>query len=153
MNESVTIRRPRAGEEAAWLALWEGLAEGAPEPCDPEAPRAVWRRVLAGSEGMGLWFAVDSDDRPQGFVLSVVFPYSFSTRPICYLLDLYVAPALRGQGLGRRLIEQLAAEGRAAGWMKLMWMTQADNRQAQRLYDKIAVRSPLVRYDMPLGEN
>src|SRR5690606_9980757 len=93
MSSSIAIRRPRATDEAAWRALWEGLVATGPEPCSAEAPAAVWRRVLTPGDPMALWLAVDADDRPVGFVLSVVFPYSWSTRPVCYLLDLYVAPA------------------------------------------------------------
>jgi ribosomal protein S18 acetylase RimI-like enzyme len=148
---TIAIRRPRAADEAAWLGLWQALVATGPEPCSAEAPATVWRRALRPNDAMALWLAVDAADRPQGFVLRVIFPYSWSTRPVCYLLDLYVAPELRGQGLGRRLIEQLAEEGRAAGWLKLMWMTQHDNAEAQRLYDRIATRSSLVRYDLMLG--
>jgi hypothetical protein len=50
-------------------------------------------------------------------------------------------------------MEALAALGRREGWLKIYWMTQADNVTAQRLYDKLATRSPLVRYDMMLNEH
>jgi len=153
VRQNITLRRPRAADETAWLELWRALVATGPEPCSEAAPAAVWQRVLRDGDAMGLWLAVDGADRPAGFVLSVVFPYSWSTRPVCYLLDLYVAPALRGQGVGRRLIERLAEEGRAAGWLKLMWMTQHDNHEARRLYDRIATRSTLVRYDMMLQEH
>jgi ribosomal protein S18 acetylase RimI-like enzyme len=53
--------------------------------------------------------------------------------------------------VGRRLIQALAERGRAAGWLKIYWMTQADNAAAQALYDKLAKRSPLVRYDLLLA--
>lgn len=152
-QQGITIRRPRADDEDAWHALWNDFVQGGPEPCSAEAPAAVWRRVLASAEPMDLWLAVDLQDRPVGFVLSVVFPYSWSTRPVCYLLDLYVAPEARSQGLGRRLIERLAAEGREKGWLKLMWMTQHDNARAQALYDSLATRSSLVRYDLMLGDH
>ncbi len=153
MTGPIALRRPRAADEAAWRGLWDALVATGPEPCSAAAPAAVWQRVLRADDPMGLWLAVDAADHPVGFVLSVVFPYSWSTHPVCYLLDLYVAPTLRGLGVGRRLIEQLAAEGRAAGWLKLMWMTQHDNAEAQHLYDKVAIRSTLVRYDLPLTEH
>lgn len=153
MANEIAIRRPRATDAAAWHRLWQALVATGPEPCSADAPAEVWRRVLTPGDAMGLWLAVDGEDRPVGFVLSVVFPYSWSTHPVCYLLDLYVAPEQRGQRLGQRLIEHLAAEGRAAGWLKLMWMTQHDNVTAQRLYDRIATRSTLVRYDMMLSDH
>ncbi len=153
MGGSIAIRRPCAADAAAWLGLWQALVATGPEPCSAEAPAEVWQRALRPDDAMALWLAVDAADRPVGFVLRVVFPYSWSTRPVCYLLDLYVAPELRGQGVGRRLIQHLAEEGRAAGWLKLMWMTQHDNAEAQRLYDKVATRSSLVRYDLMLGEH
>lgn len=149
----VLIRRPRVGDEADWRALWNDFVTTGPEPCADDAPAAVWQRVLDPAESTNLWLAVDEADRPVGFVLSVVFPYSWSTRPICYLLDLYVAPGARGRRIGQRLIERLAEEGRAAGWLKLMWMTQHDNAQAQALYDRVADRSSLVRYDLTLAEH
>ncbi len=95
--------------------------------------------------------AADSEDRVVGFVLYVTHSYSWSTRPVCYLLDLYVRPESRQQGLGRALIDALAEIGRKEGWLKIYWMTQADNAMAQALYDKVAERSPLVRYDLYLA--
>lgn len=152
-QKDYAIRRPTAADERSWHALWKDFVLGGPEPCSAEAPADAWRHALAPEEPMGLWLAVDPQDRPVGFVLSVVFPYSWSTRPVCYLLDLYVAPEARSQGLGRRLIERLAEEGRTAGWLKLMWMTQHDNARAQALYDSLATRSSLVRYDLMLGDH
>ena len=77
--------------------------------------------------------------------------YSWSRRPIAYSLDLYVEPSLRSAGIGTALIERLAELGRKAGWLKIYWMTEADNDKAHALYGKIATRSPLVRYDFPLN--
>jgi GNAT superfamily N-acetyltransferase len=95
--------------------------------------------------------AVGEEEEPIGFLLYVTHPWSWSARQVAYLLDLYVAPSWRGRGIGSALIEHLAQFGRKEGWLKIYWMTQADNEAAHRLYEKLAVRSALVRYDMMLN--
>lgn len=70
------------------------------------------------------------DDEPIGFAL---FFHNFSTfvgRPGLYLEDLYVRPAFRGRGFGRRLLAHLAriAVDRGCGrfeWSVLDWNAPA----------------------------
>lgn len=133
--------------------MWDDFVAGGPEPCASGAADFVWRSVLDPEGPMKLIIAADGDDRPIGFLLYLTHPYSWSTRPVCYLLDFYVEPAWRGRGVGRSLLTALRDHGRAAGWLKVYWMTQADNAAARRLYDGFAKRSPLVRYDMMLNEH
>ncbi|MGF1609713.1 MAG: GNAT family N-acetyltransferase [Kiloniellales bacterium] len=148
------VRPARSNDEAAWLAMWWDFVEhsGPPEPCSPDSPPAVWRWIMDPGHAMGCLIA-ESDGQVVGFVLYLVHPYSWTLRPICYLLDIYVRPKHRGAGLGRALIDALAEQGRAEGWLKIYWMTQADNTRAQALYDKVAERSSLVRYDLYLASH
>jgi ribosomal protein S18 acetylase RimI-like enzyme len=145
------IRPARAEDEQDWIAMWRDFTKTGPEPCAPDAAAAVWRRVTDPSDPMKCVVAVGSEDRAVGFVLYLTHAYSWSTRLVCYLLDLYVRPEERRQGLGRALIDALADIGRADGWLKIYWMAQADNAAARALYDKVAARSPLVRYDLYLA--
>jgi ribosomal protein S18 acetylase RimI-like enzyme len=58
----------------------------------------------------------------------------------CYLNDLYVNPAARGMGGGRRLIEAVQEEAKARlGCSRVYWLTAPDNTAARALYDKVAV--------------
>jgi len=52
--------------------------------------------------------------------------------------DLFVEPALRGKGLGRRLIEAVTDVARKDGRSCVQWLTQHENHTAQRLYNKVA---------------
>lgn len=65
------------------------------------------------------------------------------------LNDLYVAPASRGTGTGRALIERCRELCRERGAEKLVWETAPDNATAQRLYDGIgAAKSTWLSYEL-----
>lgn len=145
------IRAAVPNDRQRWLAMFAALVATGPEPCAADAPDYVWDCVSAAGHPMRLLIATDRSDDAIGFLLYLTHPYSWSRRPIAYLLDLYVEPSMRSAGIGTALIERLAQLGREAGWLKIYWMTQADNDKAHALYGKIATRSPLVRYDFPLN--
>jgi GNAT superfamily N-acetyltransferase len=146
------IREVALRDEQRWHAMFAALVATGPEPCAHDAPAFVWNSVTTADHPIRLLMAVDRKDEAIGFLLYLTHPYSWSCRPVAYLLDLYVEPANRGRGIGRALIERLTQIGREAGWLKVYWMTQADNEKAHALYGKIAQRSPLVRYDLILND-
>lgn len=145
------IRPVAEKDEQMWYAMFAALVATGPEPCASDAPAYVWDCISATEHQMRLLIAADYEDRAIGFLLYLTHPYSWTRRSITYLLDLYVDPNLRGSGIGTALIEQLAEIGRQAGWLKIYWMTQADNDKARALYDKLGTRSALVRYDKHLN--
>jgi GNAT superfamily N-acetyltransferase len=147
------IRGVAPKDEQRWYAMFAALVTMGTEPCAADAPGFVWGHVSSVDDPMRLLIAANSSDEAIGFLLYLTHPYSWSRRPIAYLLDLFVEPDCRGSGVGRALIERLAEIGRKSGWLKIYWMTQADNDEAHALYGKIARRSPLVRYDLPLNEH
>ncbi|MFP3617112.1 GNAT family N-acetyltransferase, partial [Paraburkholderia sp. SIMBA_050] len=53
------------------------------------------------------------------------------------------------RGVGRRLIEDLVALGRARGWSRLYWHTRRDN-PARKLYDTFVQADDFVRYQLAL---
>jgi GNAT superfamily N-acetyltransferase len=146
-----TVRAAAAHDKKLWLAMWRDFVRSGPEPCAPKAAEVAWRRIMDPANPMKCLVATDAGDTAIGFILYVTHPYGWSSRSVCYLQDLYVRPESRRRGCGRALIEALSDVGRRAGWLKIYWMTQEDNVPARRLYDTIAVRSPLVRYDLPLA--
>lgn len=145
------IRTAETKDRERWLAMFASLVATGPEPCAPDAPDHVWACVRDPGQPMKLLIAADQGDRAIGFALYLTHPYSWSRRPVAYLLDLYVEPEARGAGLATALIERLAELGRDAGWLKIYWMTQAENAKAHALYGKLADRSALVRYDLHLN--
>jgi GNAT superfamily N-acetyltransferase len=108
---------------------------------------ALWQRIFAqqGIHAVGI--------RVDGVLVGLAHYFFHSnvwTADICYLQDLYVDNAYRGQGLGKALIEHVAQQARAHGSPRLYWMTQSSNETARRLYDKVAAHTGFIRYEMPL---
>jgi GNAT superfamily N-acetyltransferase len=68
----------------------------------------------------------------------------------CYLEDLFVEPACRGQGVARALIEAVAASAREHGSPRLYWLTHESNATARALYDKVANASGFIEYEYPV---
>jgi GNAT superfamily N-acetyltransferase len=81
-----------------------------------------------------------------GFTVCVLHPGSWTLTPVCYLEDFFVDPGIRGQGIGRALIEDLLSTAQRRGWSPVYWHTRRSNEAARRLYDKFAEADDFVRY-------
>lgn len=149
-KRAVVVRPVTPADEGLWRRMWEDFVTLDTEKCPQSATDFIWRNALDTSHAMKLLMAVDGEER-LGFLLYTTHDFSRSVRPVAYLLDFYVVETARGQGIGKALIAHLAELGRVKGWLKVYWMTQVDNADARRLYDKFGQTSPLVRYDMRLN--
>ena len=76
-------------------------------------------------------------DIPVGIAICFVGFSTFMARPHLNIHDLAVIPAYRRQGVGRLLLERVAAKGQELGCCKLTLEVRADNHSAQRLYEAV----------------
>jgi ribosomal protein S18 acetylase RimI-like enzyme len=68
---------------------------------------------------------------------------SFSTwigRPGVYVQDFYVADAFRGQGVGERLLQRLAAITRERGGRYIRLAVDTQNFRAQAFYTRVGIK-------------
>jgi GNAT superfamily N-acetyltransferase len=118
------------------------------EEIDEERNRAFFRRFLAPSED-GLLLGARQEGRLVGY--ACLYWHFSSTQAVETILmnDLYVDTQLRGQGVGRALIEATVEIARERGAAAVEWSTAPDNHTAQRLYDSTgAERSEWVSYEL-----
>lgn len=131
------------------------------ERIDDERNRAFFSRFLAPSEDgllLGAWgeaneSEVPADGREELFGYACLYWHFTSLTPAETVLmnDLYVVEPARGRGVGRALIEASAAVGRKRGAHLLQWVTDPENKTAQRLYDTTgAEREPAIEYELEL---
>ncbi len=146
---TVTIRAAQAEDESAWRALWEQYLAFYGVALAPEVTAATWARILAPG-GIEMRVAQEENGALLGFATWLTHPSTWTLAPDCYLEDLFVAPAARGRGIGRALIADLAALGRARGFARLYWHTAEGNARARRLYDSFVPADGHLRYRMAL---
>jgi GNAT superfamily N-acetyltransferase len=138
------IRDPSAADEMPWRKLWSQY-NAFYEADIPEIVTArTWQRMLDPVSAIfGRLACIDS--MVIGFSVSVRVDSTWTIAPTCYLEDLFVAPAVRGHGIGRMLIQDLVYRAKTQGWSRLWWHTRASN-PARRLYDEFAKADDFVRY-------
>jgi len=132
-------------------AVWERLARGYNDFYETVLPDSdydrAWRRLLADKEILGLGARLDG----RMFGIAHFLLHSNIWRDeVCYLQDLFVDEAARGQGAARALIDAVAATARRHGASRYYWQTKQDNARARALYDKLARFRGFIRYDYSL---
>ncbi|RHZ94854.1 GNAT family N-acetyltransferase [Cereibacter sphaeroides] len=143
------IRSLEAADEAAFRALWADYLTFYRVDLAPEVTDATWARLLDPASPLTGRLAL-TEGRLRGFALHHTHLSTWNLCPDVYLEDLYLEPSARGLGLGRALIEDLMALGRASGCGRLYWHTDEDNRTARALYDRFTPSDGHVRYRLAL---
>lgn len=144
------IRDAAPADEHGWRGLWAAYNQFYGSVVPGEVTDATWRRILDPRSAIFARVA-ERDGALLGFSVSVLHEGTWTTSPICYLEDLFVAPQTRGGGIGRALVQDLVDLARMRGWSRLYWHTEADNLVARRLYDGFVSADDFVRYRLLLG--
>jgi GNAT superfamily N-acetyltransferase len=145
VSSSCLIRAALPSDEAAWRRLWRGYCEFYETTLPEDVSSRTWKRILDPDSAV-MCVVAELEGQVCGFAHCVVHENTWETQPVCYLEDLFVAPAARERGIGRALLEWLRNAMRAEGWARLYWMTREDNVPARRLYDQFAQADGFVRY-------
>lgn len=144
-NSSVTIAPLSKADYERWLDLWQRYLTFYDTSLPLSTIEATWHNLLDKDTpiyGFGAWI----DDTLVGFTHVVLHPNTWNTTDCCYLEDLYVDESVRGQGVGRALIEQVYTFASQKSCNRVYWTTQADNSSARLLYDSIATKTDMVQY-------
>jgi len=126
-DQAPTIRPARPEDVPAVVAMVHELAdyERAPEQCHLTEEQLAAALFPAAPSGRGPALfghvAVDATDQPVAFALWFLNFSTWEGVHGIYLEDLYVRPAARGTGVGRRLLATLAAICVERGYRRLEW--------------------------------
>jgi GNAT superfamily N-acetyltransferase len=118
---------------------------GTPTP-GPAVLTARLERLLAGPHVLALL----SGERAVGVALVTLRPNVWYDGPVAVLDELYVAPALRGRGLGSRLLAATESEVRRRGGQLLEINVDGDDTDARRFYVRHGYANHEPGEDQPL---
>jgi GNAT superfamily N-acetyltransferase len=89
-------------------------------------------------------------DGPDGLALMRFRPSLWSDGLECYLGELYVVPALRGQGRGRALMDAALAFARERGADHIELNTDEGDHAAHALYESVGLKPTATYYEREL---
>jgi GNAT superfamily N-acetyltransferase len=149
----ILVTELRPDDRDRWAELWRLYLEFYETTLPPENYEHTWARLLDPAAPIhGFGARLGHTQAPLVGITHYLFhPHAWSAKEVCYLGDLYVDPAARGGGIGRALIERVAAIARERDCLRLYWTTKEDNARARRLYDYIARFNGFIRYDYALS--
>src|ERR1700753_3946470 len=131
---AISIRQATPADAPQILALIRALDEYEREPDAVRATEADLLRDGFGPNPFYFCLIADSDGTPAGFAL---YFFNYSTwlgRPGLYLEDLFVLPEFRGLGLGKALLQRVAAIAVEKACLRLQWELLDWNQPAIDFY-------------------
>lgn len=139
--------RLRPDERDSWEALFRGYIDFYGRTLPDEEYERAWRRLQAGTEIHGC--GARDGEQLVGIAHFLTHAHT-NASDVCYLQDLFTAPQFRGRGVGRALVEHVAAWGRRRGCGQLYWRTHESNAAARVLYDAVAENRGFIVYQRDL---
>ena len=146
---SVTIRALRPEDRSEWAELWQGYLTYYQTSVTPEVYESTFARLLSKDAHEFHALVAETGGRLVGLTHYLFHRHAWKVENVCYLQDLYARPESRGSGVGRALIEAVYRAADANGTPAVYWLTQDFNATARRLYDRIGVKTPFIRYNRP----
>lgn len=144
-----TIRPLGAEDEAAWRVLWTDYLTFYKTTRPEDVYASTFARLLGDDAQDFHCLIAEQDGVPVGLVHYLFHRHCWRIENVCYLQDLFAAPAVRGTGVGRQLIEAVYTAADTAGAPSVYWLTQDDNTDGRRLYDRVGEFTNFIKYQRP----
>lgn len=144
---TVTIESAEQKDYASWLPLWINYQTFYQTIISDEVTKLTWERFLTPSEPV--YCAVAKyNGKIVGLVHYLFHRSTWAESNYCYLEDLFVSEDVRGQHIGKQLIEYVQQQAKKHHTSRLYWHTHETNLRGQRLYDWVAKKSGMIEYQM-----
>ncbi|MEM0945764.1 MAG: GNAT family N-acetyltransferase [Pseudomonadota bacterium] len=147
---TVTIRPLARADSAEWQRLWRAYLAFYDTQLPRETYTTYFERLLGSDPQDYHGLLAEQNGQPVGLAHFVFHRHGWKVENVCYLQDLYADPEVRGQGVGRALIEAVYVAADSAGCPSVYWLTQDFNHTARQLYDRVGRQTPFIKYERAL---
>jgi ribosomal protein S18 acetylase RimI-like enzyme len=138
MTSPVEIRRATLEDLTRLVPLFDGYRQFYKLPSDVGLCREYLKARLENDEAVV--FIADRGGEGLGFTLLYPTFASLHARRIFVLYDLFVAPAARGTGLGRQLMNRARQHAEENGAASIVLSTAHSNVIGQTLYESLGYK-------------
>ena len=139
----------RETDQPAWTRLHGGYLDFYESTRPEEVSAVVWAWLMdPAHELQAIVARSHADADPVGIAHFRPFVRPLQGSTACFLDDLFVAPEHRGGGVVDALLAGLQDRSRQRGWSQVRWITRASNERARKAYDRLAVETDLVTYNL-----
>ena len=141
------IRKSEQKDKENWAKLYKGYAKFYKVPMNKGILDTLWGWIHDESHIVkGICFELEN--RIVGIAHYRTMPRPIKGEYIGFLDDLYVEPNFRGQKIAQKLISYLKSLSKANNWNGIRWITHSSNKNAKKLYDKIANNTGFELYEL-----
>jgi GNAT superfamily N-acetyltransferase len=133
-------------DRSEWAQMWSDYLSFYDTEVAPEVYETTFARLINPANRVQNALVAELDGAAVGLVHYIYHAHNWRVEYVCYLQDLYAKESVRGQGIGRALIEAVYAAADANGTPNVYWMTQDFNANARLLYDRIGTLTPFIKY-------
>ena len=128
--------RPAVPDDASLILQFiRELAEYEREPDAAVATEADIQRYVFSEHPLVKVVMANWEGQPAGFALWFLNFSTWEGKPGIYLEDLFVRPAFRGHGIGKALLQHLAALAVQEGWTRFAWQVLDWNTPSIEFYE------------------
>ncbi len=131
----LTLRPAIPADASQILQYIRDLAEYEREPEAAVATEADISRYVFSEHPLVKVTMAEWDGQPAGFALWFLNFSTWEGKPGIYLEDLFVPQAFRGKGIGKALLQHLAALAVQEGWTRFVWQVLDWNTPAIDFYE------------------
>ena len=147
VNSNVLLRGLGKDDFEGWKVLWRMYLDFYETHLSEEVYEKTFERLISKDITSQNAIVAMGSSKIVGLVHFIFHPHNWKIEDVCYLQDLCVLDTLRGQGIGRLLIEAVYDEADKRGVPTVYWLTQDFNKPARLLYDKLATLTPFIKYN------
>ena len=141
------IRNIEGKDKKNWIKLYCGYAKFYKVPMNQDILDTLWGWILDNNHIVnGICYELDSNI--VGIAHYRTMPRPIKGKYIGFLDDLFVDPEFRGQKIAQKLINHLKSLSKANNWDGIRWITHSSNKNAKKLYDKIANNTGFELYEL-----